>query len=67
MQYLEDLKQEQRDDLDNWHFNHINRIHHESWERKARIMRHRRKKEMRHLDREMHKKLKRESHEIYKV
>jgi Ser/Thr protein kinase RdoA (MazF antagonist) len=57
MQYLEDIKQNQQDELDSWQFNHMNRIKHQSWERSAHRLLRRRRKEMRKLEREVHKKL----------
>ncbi len=46
MQYLENIKQAKDNDLDSWKFSHINRFHHEPWERKARKLRNRRNKEL---------------------
>ncbi len=46
MQYLENTKQAQDKDFENWQFGHINRFYHEAWERKARKMRNRRSKEV---------------------
>ena len=64
MQYLEDIKQIQNDELDNWQFGHINRFRHEPWERKAHKMRNRRSKVVNKKEQLMLKKLKKDSHAV---
>ncbi len=60
MQYLENIKLEQEYNLENWQFGHVNRIHHEPWERQARKLRNRRSKEIRKQERIVHKQLRKE-------
>ncbi len=61
MQYLEDIEQEQFEDLYNWQFSHMSRIHYEPWERKARKLRSRRSKEIRKQERHFHKQIRRDT------